>query len=69
MGIEMLTEEQYRDLQGFGEFDTKTSSWVKTPQILEDSAELFFVIAATTLSLCTTTEQNPTIPPGASAAC
>jgi len=31
MGIEILTEEQYRDLQKFGEFDTKTSSWVKTP--------------------------------------
>lgn len=31
MGIELLTEEQYRELQRFGEFDTKTSSWVKTP--------------------------------------
>ena len=31
MGIELLTEEQYRELQKFGEFDTKTSSWVKTP--------------------------------------
>jgi hypothetical protein len=31
MGIELLTEEQYRDLQQLGEFDTKTSSWVKTP--------------------------------------
>jgi hypothetical protein len=31
MGIELLTEEQYRDLQKLGEFDTKTSSWVKTP--------------------------------------
>lgn len=31
MGIEILTEEQYRELQGLGEFDTKTSSWVKTP--------------------------------------
>jgi hypothetical protein len=31
MGIELLTEEQYRDLQGLGNFDTKTSSWVKTP--------------------------------------
>ncbi len=31
MGIELLTEEQYRELQKLGEFDTKTSSWVKTP--------------------------------------
>jgi hypothetical protein len=31
IGIELLTEEQYRELQKLGEFDTKTSSWVKTP--------------------------------------
>lgn len=31
MGIELLTEEQYRELQQLGDFDTKTSSWVKTP--------------------------------------
>jgi hypothetical protein len=31
MGIELLTEGQYRDLQKLGNFDTKTSSWVKTP--------------------------------------
>src|SRR6266571_1320969 len=31
MGIELLTEEQYRELQKHGDFDTKTSSWVKTP--------------------------------------
>jgi hypothetical protein len=31
MGIELLTEEQYRELQKLGEFDTKTSSWVETP--------------------------------------
>ncbi|MCZ7540033.1 MAG: DUF4256 domain-containing protein [Anaerolineae bacterium] len=31
MGIELLTEEQYRGLQQLGDFDTKTSSWVKTP--------------------------------------
>ncbi len=31
MGIELLTEEQYRELQRLGHFDTKTSSWVKTP--------------------------------------
>ncbi|HUI05674.1 MAG TPA: DUF4256 domain-containing protein [Verrucomicrobiae bacterium] len=31
MGIELLTEEEYRELQKLGEFDTKSSSWVKTP--------------------------------------
>lgn len=31
MGVELLTEEQYRGLQQLGKFDTKTSSWVKTP--------------------------------------
>lgn len=31
IGIELLTEEQYRELQQLGDFDTKTSSWVKTP--------------------------------------
>jgi hypothetical protein len=31
MGIDLLTEEQYRELQNLGVFDTKTSSWIKTP--------------------------------------
>src|SRR5918992_6333545 len=31
MGIEILTEDEYRELQKLGDFDTKTSSWVKTP--------------------------------------
>ena len=31
MGIELLTEEQYQDLQRLGNFDTKSSSWLKTP--------------------------------------
>jgi len=31
MGIEILTEQQYRELQQLGNFDTKTSSWIKTP--------------------------------------
>lgn len=34
MGIELLTEKQYRELQTLGEFDTKTSSWVKTPSAI-----------------------------------
>lgn len=32
MGIELLSEEEYRNLQQFGNFDTKTSSWTKTPE-------------------------------------
>ncbi|SKA18406.1 DUF4256 domain-containing protein [Sediminibacterium ginsengisoli] len=31
MGIDLLTEEQYRELQQLGDFDTKTSSWIQTP--------------------------------------
>jgi len=31
MGVEILTEDEYRELQTLGEFDLKTSSWVKTP--------------------------------------
>jgi len=31
MGVELLTEEQYLELQELGDFDTKTSSWVQTP--------------------------------------
>ncbi|MDB5013038.1 MAG: hypothetical protein JWQ25_1240 [Daejeonella sp.] len=42
MGIELLTEEQYRELQKLGKFDTKTSSWVKTPaEIRELGGALF----------------------------
>ena len=42
MGIEILTEAQYRGLQELGDFDTKTSSWVRTPpQIRELGGALF----------------------------
>lgn len=42
MGIKLLTEEQYRDLQQLGDFDTKTSSWVKTPsEIRKHGGALF----------------------------
>src|SRR5438046_796298 len=34
MGVELLTDEQYRELQKLGNFDTKTSSWVKTPSVI-----------------------------------
>ena len=42
MGVELLTEEQYRDLQRLGRFDTKTSSWVKTPSAIRDLGGALF---------------------------
>jgi hypothetical protein len=42
MGIELLTEEQYRQLQELGEFDAKTSSWVKTPADIRDHGGALF---------------------------
>ncbi len=42
MGIELLTEEQYRDLQKFGNFDTKTSSWILTPVDIRKLAGALF---------------------------
>ena len=42
MGIEILTEEQYRGLQALGIFDTKTSSWVKTPSKIRELGGAIF---------------------------
>jgi hypothetical protein len=42
MGIEILTEEQYRELQGLGKFDRKTSSWVKTPEKIRNLGGALF---------------------------
>ncbi len=42
MGIELLTEEQYRELQKLGNFDTKTSSWVKTPADIRELGGALF---------------------------
>jgi hypothetical protein len=42
MGIELLSEVQYRDLQKLGEFDTKTSSWIKTPDTVRNLGGALF---------------------------
>jgi hypothetical protein len=42
MGIELLTEAQYRELQQLGSFDTKTSSWVKTPAAIRELGGALF---------------------------
>lgn len=42
MGIELLTEEQYRSLQTLGKFDLKTSSWVKTPENIRELGGAIF---------------------------
>jgi len=42
MGIELLTEEQYLELQKLGDFDTKTSSWVKTPSKIRELGGALF---------------------------
>jgi len=42
MGIELLTEEQYRQLQKLGPFDTKTSSWIKTPEDIRKQGGAIF---------------------------
>jgi hypothetical protein len=68
MGVDLLTEEQYRGLQRLGEFDTKTSSWVKHLLMSENLGELFFVIAASTWFSCITTVRNLTMPRGRSGA-
>ena len=42
MGVELLTEAQYRELQKLGEFDTKTSSWLKTPDRIRELGGAIF---------------------------
>ena len=42
MGIELLTEEQYRTLQTMGRFDTKTSSWIQTPAAIRQLGGALF---------------------------
>jgi hypothetical protein len=55
MGVELLTEEQYLELQKLGDFDTKSSSWVKTPADMRRlggaaSAVFSFIITARSLT-------------------
>jgi len=42
MGIQLLSEEEYRELQKLGEFDTKTSSWIKTPDAIRELGGALF---------------------------
>jgi hypothetical protein len=42
MGVKILTEEQYRELQQLGDFDTKTSSWVQTPDNIRERGGAIF---------------------------
>jgi hypothetical protein len=64
MGIELLTEEQYRALQDLGQFDTKTSSWVKTPSAIRQLGGALFCDRRFDTFLCITTVRSPTMPPG-----
>ena len=68
MGIELLTEEEYRDLQKLGKYDTKTSSWIITPSDIRKLGGAIFAISVTAMSSCITTVQNPTMPPEGSVA-
>lgn len=42
MGVELLTEDEYRELQALGEFDTKSSSWLKTPKAVRELGGAIF---------------------------
>ena len=68
MGIELLSEAQYRALQELGEFDTRTSSWVLTPADIRKRGELSSAIAAMATYSSITTARSPITPLAASAA-
>ena len=64
IGIELLTEEEYRTLQTLGEFDRKTSSWVQTPAKMRALGGALFWIVAMSRCLPTTTGLSRTTPAG-----
>ncbi|MDZ7693599.1 MAG: DUF4256 domain-containing protein [Balneolaceae bacterium] len=69
MGVELLTEEQYRELQELGNFDTKTSSWLKTPADIRELGGAIF--GDFRYRHCLRVSQRgtiPTMPPGGSVA-
>lgn len=68
MGIELLSEEQYQALQKLGNFDTKTSSWVKHLLTLENSVAPSLLLSVSAGSSCITTAQNLTMQQGRSVA-
>lgn len=63
MGIELLTEEQYRALQELESFDLKTSSWVQTPSAIRKLGGALFAIVASGMYSCITTVRTPTMVP------
>ena len=68
MGASLLTVTEYRRLQELGEFDTTTSSWVRTPSRIRKLGGRSSAIAATTPCSCTTTAPSRTMRLGDSAA-
>jgi len=62
MGIDVLTEEQYRELQQLGNFDTKTSSWIITPAAIRKLGGALFCDRRYNTVLFITTVQNLTMP-------
>ena len=68
MGIELLTEEQYRELQQLGNFDTKTSSWLKTPSDIRELGGAIFGDRRFGISSYIITVRMLTLAPGDSAA-
>lgn len=67
MGVDLLTEEKYHQLQKLGEFDLKTTTWVKPRRRFASSAAASSAIAVTAGSSSATTANNPTTAPAASA--